>query len=66
MSASEKLVERLYFEVVRHRQEHGQDPTELKVTRGDHLRLAMAFTCPLVHYDARAQKVAFMGVPVRA
>ncbi len=66
MSAAEKLVERLYFEVVQHRQRHGADPAELKVTRGDRLRLAMTFTCPLVHYDARAQTVAFMGVPVRA
>lgn len=66
MSAGEELVERLYFEVVRHRQEHGHDPAELKLSRGDRLRLAMAFTCPLVHYDARAQAVTFMGVPVLA
>jgi hypothetical protein len=66
VSAVQDLVDRLYFEVIQHRREHGQDPTELKVSRGDRLRLAMAYTCPLVHYDTGAQTVVFMGVPVSA
>jgi hypothetical protein len=57
-------VDRLYFEVIRHRQQLGSEPETLAVTPFERLELATNMKCPLVSYDPASDELKFMDIPL--
>lgn len=57
------VVERLYFEVIGHRQRHGCNPALLYLTTGERISPAFARTT-LLGQDSRGAYSLFMGIPM--